>query len=245
MNSLEIFIQKINNFDNIPIGAKIKFFVYYLTSDNDNWILPKNINSCFEELSLQPYSNISSYLSSFSSGKNSVFIKSKQGYRLTRQSIKEISAQIGESVSIVISDDLFPLDILKNTRFYLEKIAYQMCACYEAGLYDATLVMMRKLMETLIIECFERYGIDDEIKDSQGNFQYLSELIPKFINSSKWNVSRNLSENIKKVKKYGDLSAHNRRFFSHKSDFSNFTFELRQTVQEIVLIINYPTWINT
>ena len=117
-----------------------------------------------------------------------------------------------------------------------------MCACYEAGLYDASLVMMRKLLETLIIECFERYGNDDEIKDNKGNFLYLSDLIPRFVESHKWNVSRNLTDYIRKVKKYGDLSAHNRRFFAHKSDFEKFKFELRQTVQEIVLIIDYPHW---
>lgn len=42
--------------------------------------------------------------------------------------------------------------------------------------------------------------------------------------------------------KYGDLSGPNRRFFAHKSDFEKFKFELRQTVQEIVLIIDYPHW---
>lgn len=70
----------------------------------------------------------------------------------------------------------------------------------------------------------------------------MSDLIPKFINSSKWNVSRSLSSYIKKVKKYGDLSAHNRRFIAHKSDFDKFKFELRQTVQKMILLIDYPNW---
>lgn len=123
-------------------------------------------------------------MSRLSSGKNAIFIKNESGYKLTRQALKDMSKSIGENAVIAVSDELFPLELLKNTQFYLEKIAFQMCACYEAGLYDASLVMMRKLLETLIIECFERYGNDDEIKDNKGNFLYLS-----------------------------DLSAHNRRFF--------------------------------
>lgn len=242
MENLEAFIQKINEFEKLKSSEQIRFFVYYLTSNDDNWVLPKDINNCFEKLFLQPYSNISSYMSKYSSGKNAIFIKSKSGYKLTRQAQKEISNIIGESISIIVSDKLFPLEILKNTQYYLEKIAFQMCACYEAGLYDASLVMMRKLLETLIIECFERYNNEDEIKDNNGYFYYLSDLIPKFINSNKWNVSRNLSNYIKEVKKYGDLSAHNRRFIAHKSDFDKFKFELRQTVQEIVLLIDYPNW---
>lgn len=242
MNNLEVFVQKIENFDTLSSGERIKYFVYFLTKDNDNWIQPKEVNECFSQLLLPAYSNVSSYLSRLSSGKNAIFIKNKSGYKLTRQVLKDISKSIGENAVIAVSDELFPLELLKNTQFYLEKIAFQMCACYEAGLYDASLVMMRKLLETLIIECFERYGIDDEIKDNKGNFLYLSDLIPRFVESNKWNVSRNLTDYIRKVKKYGDLSAHNRRFFAHKSDFEKFKFELRQTVQEIVLIIDYPHW---
>ena len=245
MENLESFIQKVNEFANLKSSEQIKFFVYYLTSNNDSWVLPKDVYNCFEKLRLQPYSNISSYMSKFSSGKNAIFIKSKLGYKLTRQAQKDTSNTLGECMSISVSDELFPLDILKNTQYYLEKIGFQMCACYEAGLYDASLVMMRKLVETLIIECFERNNVENEIKDNNGYFFYLSDLIPKFINSSRWNVSRNLSNYIKEVKKYGDLSAHNRRFFAHKSDFEKFKFELRQTVQEIVLLIDYPNWNKT
>lgn len=245
MENLEAFIQKVNKFDNLKSSEQIKFFVYYLTINEDVWVLPKDVSNCFEKLLLKPYSNISSYMSKFSSGKNVLFIKSKLGYKLTRQAQKDISNIIGECISITVSDELFSLDILKNTQYYLEKIGFQMCACYEAGLYDASLVMMRKLVETLIIECFERFNIENEIKDNNGYFFYLSDLIPRFINSSKWNVSRNLSNYIKEVKKYGDLSAHNRRFFAHKPDFEKFKFELRQTVQEIVLLIDYPNWNKT
>ena len=44
------------------------------------------------------------------------------------------------------------------------------------------------------------------------------------------------------VKEYGDLSAHNRRFFAKKSDMNVFKFEMRQVVQEIIFIIDYKNW---
>lgn len=117
-----------------------------------------------------------------------------------------------------------------------------MAQCYECGLYDATLVLMRKLIETLIIETFERFGVDALIKDVNGYFLFLSDLIPKYLGSSKWNTSRNLDKNIAKVKKYGDLSAHNRRYQAKQSDIDSFKFELRQVIQEMVLTIDYPNW---
>ena len=123
---------------------------------------------------------------------------------------------------------------------YLKQIAEEMIRCYDSGHYNATLVLMRKLVETLIIECFEKYGVDADIKDGAGVFYYLSDLIPKYLSATKWNASRNIKKSLESVKKYGDLSAHNRRFLAKKSDIDAFQFELRQALQEIVLTINYP-----
>ena len=111
--------------------------------------------------------------------------------------------------------------------------------CYDSGLFDATLVIIRKILETLIIETFEKL-CDNLIKDDNGNFKYLSDLIPVFINSKFWNNSRNLKNNIMQIKKYGDLSAHNRRFLAKKSDLDHLKSDLRQVIEEIVLIIDYP-----
>jgi hypothetical protein len=41
-----------------------------------------------------------------------------------------------------------------------------MNGAYSAGWYDACAVMMRRLLETVIIEAFEQNGLDQKIKDS-------------------------------------------------------------------------------
>ena len=116
-----------------------------------------------------------------------------------------------------------------------------MCCCYDKGLYDACLVMMRKLLETLIIECFERHGASDEIKQNN-QFLFLSDLIPKYVNSQYWNASINLQNNISEIKKYGDLSAHNRKFIAQREHIDRIKSGAEQVIQEIVLTINYPQW---
>ncbi|MCR4436140.1 MAG: hypothetical protein QHH06_10205 [Clostridiales bacterium] len=240
---LDDFISRIPDFDLLSASEKIPYFAFYLTHDNDNTVSAKEIKECFNKLALLPYSNIASYLNKKSTGKDAVFLKNKNGYRLSRTAKAAISLKINEPILKPPTNNLLPLSIFENAPFYIGKMASQMCSCYDAGLYDACLVMMRKLTETLIIECFERYGVDSQIKDANGNFFYLSELIPLFIHSSCWNVSRNLESNIKKVKKYGDLSAHNRRFFAKKPDIDDFKFELRQALEEIIHIIDYSTWL--
>lgn len=77
--------------------------------------------------------------------------------------------------------------------------------------------MMRKLIETLIIELFEFEGISEKIKNKDGYFLYLSDLIDKLQSEKKWNLSRNTQQSLPNIKKYGDLSAHNRRFSSKKN----------------------------
>ena len=140
------------------------------------------------------------------------------------------------------TSDLFNLDIVANTRGYIEKVANQACVCYDLKLYDACLVMIRKMLETLIIEAFERYTIADKIKGADGNFFYLSDLIPSLLNERSWNISRNASKSIPKIKALGDLSAHNRRFIAKKDDIDKIKDDLRSVIEELVHLVDYVNW---
>ena len=241
MENLEYFYKRIPNQNNLTASKLIPYFVYFLQEEKED-INAKDILECFNILSLSPYSNIPAYLSKNSSGKNAVLIKGKCGYKLHRNTKEKIANDLQDIIEVPITENLIPLSIFDNTPYYIIANAKQMCQCYDSGLYDATLVLMRKLVETLIIECFERYGIDDEIKNIDGVFYYLSDLIAKFTTCQRWNVSRNLKSNIEKVKKYGDLSAHNRRFLAKKKDIDDMKIELRQVIQEIILTIDYTNW---
>lgn len=243
MEPLELFITRIPEFKSKNSGELIDYFAFYIQQVCEkNSFTAKQIDDCFSELSIPPYSNIYSYLGK-NAGKKGKYIKHRSnGYVLNRNTKEHIAREVSEIIEQPLSNALIDINIFDGTPYYIISIAKEMIQSYDCGHYNATLVLMRKLIETLIIECFERYGIDDQIKDANGVFYYLSDLIPKFISSQKWNSSRNIDESIKKVKKYGDLSAHNRRFLAKKSDIDSFKFELRQSIQEIILIIDYSTW---
>ena len=49
---------------------------------------------------------------------------------------------------------IIPHSMVKNTRGYIERVVYQINGSYEKGWFDACAVMMRRLLETLIIEVF-------------------------------------------------------------------------------------------
>ena len=71
------------------------------------------------------------------------------------------------------------------------------------------------------------------------NFYHLSVLIEKYESSLNWNASVTLKKSFKNIKKYGDLSVHNRRFFAKKSDIDNLKSDMRIAIQEIILAIDY------
>ena len=128
--------------------------------------------------------------------------------------------------------------LVKGTRGYIESVVNQINSTYENASYDACAVMIRRLIETLIIEAFEYYKIADKIKTPTGNFFYLSDLITQTIDEKSWNMGRNAKQALPKLKNVGDLSAHSRRHIAHRSDIDNIMSDLRTAVQELIYLAN-------
>jgi hypothetical protein len=157
---------------------------------------------------------------------------------------------IGKSIKKDIMDKVLPADegvpsksqsvlarsLTRNTRGYIERVVEQINSSYENGNYDACNVMIRRLLETLIIEAFESKNLHSKIKDVNGNFYYLSELIIKLENEPIFSISRNGKKSLKILKDVGDKSAHNRRFLSHRSDIDDKSSSLRDIVQELLIV---------
>lgn len=137
------------------------------------------------------------------------------------------------------SGDLFPLEIISGTRGYIEEIGKQANGCFEKGWFDASAVMVRRLLETLIIECYEKHEIANSIKGRDGNFLFLRDLISCFLNETKWNLSRNTKPALLKLKEIGDLSAHSRRYVAKKPDIVNIQNEIRLVIQELIEIADF------
>ncbi len=126
--------------------------------------------------------------------------------------------------------------LVRNTRGYLERLAHQINGSYEHGWYDASAVMIRRLVETLIIETFEKHGIASKIQNRNGDFFYLRDLITMLLSEQSWNLSRNAKTALPKLKDVGDLSAHSRRFIAQRQDIDKLIGDLRITVQELVTL---------
>ncbi|MDT0651561.1 hypothetical protein [Autumnicola edwardsiae] len=241
MEGLENFIFSIEDFSNQKASKKIDFFIYFLQVEKEIvGVTPKEIEDCFNTLHITPYSNIPAYLSRQSKIKNKKFLKKGSKYYLERSYRKELEQNFGNIILPNPDESKFlPLGLFKETRGYIERIAEQTINCYDLGLYDACSVLSRKLIEILIIETFEKYGVEESIKNSEGNFYFLSDLITELLKEPDWNLSRNTKKALPEIKKIGDLSAHNRRYFSRQHDIDRVRDSFRIVVEELIHLIDF------
>ena len=126
--------------------------------------------------------------------------------------------------------------IVRQTRGYIERIANQINGCFENGWYDACAVMMRRLLETVIIEVFEAHAIASKIKNPQGDYFYLNDLISAILAESNVTLSRNTRDSLKKLKKVGDLSAHSRRYNANYQDIEGVRYDFRIAIEELLYL---------
>jgi hypothetical protein len=131
---------------------------------------------------------------------------------------------------------VLPTSIVRGTRGYIERVVNQANGAYENGWYDACAVMLRRLLETLIIEAFEHHSRSAQIKTATGDFLYLRDLIDKCLQESTWNLSRNCKQAMPRLKDIGDKSAHSRRYNAHRGDIDPLLSDIRITVQELIYL---------
>lgn len=126
--------------------------------------------------------------------------------------------------------------MVRGTRGYIERVAHQVNGSYANGWYDACAVMLRRLLETLIIECYETHKIGHSIKDQSGNYLFLKDLVDLMLAEKSWTLGRAVRGILPKLKELGDKSAHNRRYNAHREDIDKHLKDLRDTIQELLAL---------
>lgn len=87
---IEKYADMIPGFNELSSGEMIKYFVYYIQEELKKEANVKNIKYCYEKLNIVPYSNIAMYLRN-----NKNFVKRPEGYKLERNSKREIETELG------------------------------------------------------------------------------------------------------------------------------------------------------
>jgi hypothetical protein len=136
-----------------------------------------------------------------------------------------------------LNQHVLPHALVSGTRGYIERVVFQINGCYEKGWFDGCAVMMRRLVETLILETFETHGIASKVQSpSTGEFLSLKDLIRKTLDEPSWNLGRNAKQGLPRLKDIGDQSAHSRRFNAHREDIDKVLSDFRTVCQELIYL---------
>jgi hypothetical protein len=173
--------------------------------------------------------------------KTGMVVATGGGFRLkmlSRAEIREWLLPVLGATKPAVDQDLGYLsrEVWKGTRGYIEKVCEQMNGCYQFGFFDAASVMMRRLVETLIIEAYEARTRDAEVKDASGNYLFLRDLVSRAIGSNPIGLGRDARDALSRIKEAGDRSAHNRRYNAVRSDLDKLQSGVRVVVDELINI---------
>lgn len=132
------------------------------------------------------------------------------------------------------STNFIPPSILDDSkRSYIVAIGRQINGCYQHGWRDASMVMMRRLLEIAIMEAFEHKGIASKIKGPDGNYLHLTQLVDLACAEPALPLSRNTKRALPKLKDLGHLSAHGRHFTARPDDVEKVQADFRIAIEEL------------
>lgn len=135
------------------------------------------------------------------------------------------------------SDDVIEVDLFNNTRGYFKKLVYQINVSYSNLCYDATALLVRKLIELLIEDIYENQGrIKDILNPKSYQVFGLGQLISILMSDNHWKLNRHVEDGLNLIKTQGDKSAHNRRYNAKKSDIDKIQPYLRDISEELLYL---------
>jgi hypothetical protein len=131
------------------------------------------------------------------------------------------------------SEPILASAVLAKAPTYLQRTVLQANGCYEQRWFEASSVMIRKLVENLIIDVYEKHQKQAEIQ-KEGEYFMLGGLVTAILNQSDWQLQRETRRSLPEIKKLGDRAAHNRRYWATKQDIDNVLSGLRAAVDDLL-----------
>jgi hypothetical protein len=173
--------------------------------------------------------------------KTKLASESKSGFSLkpgSRKMIRDLLPDLdGIQPEMDHASGYLPEPVWKNTRGYIEAVCRELNGSFRHAYYNAAAVMLRRLLETLIIEAYEHLNREIEIKDGGGNYLMLSDLADRVCGERGHrglNLGRDSKKALKDAREIGNWSAHARRFNAHAGDLTKFQAGMRLLVQDLI-----------
>jgi len=171
--------------------------------------------------------------------KSNFFVRAgkSDNYKLHAREISILDSlypKINQNEEVKSLDSILPESLYLVGRSYIESIAKQINASYEHNIYDGCAVLMRRLIEILLIHAYEKLGIAQSIKDSNGNYYLLERIVQDAISNSSLTLSRNTKDCLDKFRTLGNFSAHKIFYVCKPSYIQEVILDYRATIEELL-----------
>jgi hypothetical protein len=137
------------------------------------------------------------------------------------------------------SEGVLAAVVLADAPEYMQRTLLQANGCYEMRWFEACSVMIRKLIENLIIEVYERNQKQAEISSKDGDYLMLHALVSAILAQSHWPLERETKRSLPELKVLGDRGAHKRRYHANQQDVDKVLTGLRATVDDLLHLARY------
>ena len=131
-----------------------------------------------------------------------------------------------------VSVAFIPNELIDDQHGVLKKVLWEVNRSYDVACYNGCAAMIRRLVESLIVQGFEHHGVADRIK-RDGNYVDFSELIGKAVAETTLGLTRNTKRVLPDLKFFGDLAAHNRKALVRKDDLDRLHHAIRSAIEEL------------
>lgn len=164
-------------------------------------------------------------------------------HRLAHKIASNIQKEIKDAELICVeepeipSTQIIPESLARQCRSYIKKIVREINGTYEKGFHSACAVMIRRLIETCMIEAFEKKRLASRIKKTNSNeYKTAGEIKNELLQNPFGNLSRNARQalNEKNLLELGHKCAHDRFFTARKSDIDGIKNIARDLIEYLI-----------
>ncbi|WP_296270794.1 DUF4145 domain-containing protein [Pseudomonas sp. UBA6323] len=228
-------ISKLLDLTEIEKVENLAFF-HHQISNLESFSI-REICTWFEMLGL-PSPNTSRLKKKILESKKLIKAKDKDSYKLhpkaTLDFLKELPELKNTNENIETIDSIIPQALYADTRGYIESLSKQINASFENNIYDGCAVLMRRLLEILLIHSYEALKIEDQIKESNGDYHNLATIIKLAISNKSLALSRNTKDCLDTFRKLGNFSAHKIYYNAKRGDIKEIAPDFRATIEELL-----------
>lgn len=219
---------------------RTKYICFYQMKENGITLFSMpEINQWFIEFGYNQV-NISRLKDSLVKGKTKSFVFSKSEKNklefvpICLESLKQELTCLWEDFETVESNsELIDESKFCGKRGYLDKLIKQINHTYKHNCYDACAVLLRRVFEIVLVLCFQKFKIENEITKPDGSHMMLEGIVKKAIGNSTLNISKRITDNFESFREVGNNSAHSITYTASKKDIDDIARDYRVMLEDL------------